>query len=72
MDKIIYSLCEEDINEIARQKMGRDLNNDEMRDAVKMLDSGLQWHEVASIAVDEIMVENWMKEVAKNYEGETE
>jgi hypothetical protein len=52
MIKAIFTIAEEDLNDIAQDKIGRELTADEMRMAIKNFEWGIQWHEVAEIAVD--------------------
>ncbi len=55
MDKPIFTVVEEDIQTIARERFGRDLTEEEMRTAVRCFEYGIEWHEVAKIAVEEAM-----------------
>jgi len=52
MDKPIYTIVEEDMQMVARERIGRDLTDAEMRSAVRYFENGIQWAEVAEVAVD--------------------
>jgi hypothetical protein len=53
MDKRIFTIVEDDLQEIALEKFGRKLTPEEMRIVVKNFEYGIPWHEVAEIAIDE-------------------
>lgn len=53
MEKQVFTLIEEDFQMIARERIGRDLTEDEMRTTIRNFEHGIEWAEVAQIAVDE-------------------
>lgn len=52
MDKPVYTIVEEDLQTVARERIKRDLTADEMRRAVRNFENGIQWWEVAEVAID--------------------
>ena len=52
MDKPIYTIVEEDIQTVARHRIRRELTEDEMQSAIRYFENGIQWWEVAEVAVD--------------------
>ena len=52
MDKHVFTIVEEDLHTVARHRIGRDLTLDEMRRAIRYFENGIQWWEVAEVAVD--------------------
>jgi len=52
MDKPVYTIVEEDLHTVARHRIGRDLTTDEMRRATRYFENGIQWWEVAEVAID--------------------
>jgi hypothetical protein len=52
MDKRIFTIVEDDLQEIALEKFGRKLTPEEIRIAIKNFEYGIPWHEVAEVAVD--------------------
>jgi len=52
MDKPIFTLVKEDFQTLARQRIGRELTEDEMQSAVRYFENGIQWYEVADVAID--------------------
>ncbi len=53
MDKPIFTLVEEDFQTVARERIGRELTEDEMRSAVHLFENALDWMEYAECAIDE-------------------
>ena len=52
MNKPVYTIAEEDFQTVARHRIGRDLTADEMPHAIRYFENGIQWWEVAEVAVD--------------------
>lgn len=52
MDKPVHTIVEEDLQTVARHRIGRDLTADEMPNAIHYFENGIQWWEVAECAVD--------------------
>jgi len=52
MDKPVYTIVEEDLQTVARERIKRDLTADEMRRAIRYFENGIQWWDVAECAVD--------------------
>ena len=52
MDKPVYIIVEEDLQTVARHRIGRELTQEEMPSAVRHFENGIQWWEVAEVAVD--------------------
>lgn len=52
MDKPIFTLVKEDFQAVARERIHRELTEDEMQSAVHYFENGIQWWEVAECAID--------------------
>lgn len=48
----IFTLAEEDLQTIAKERIGRELTGEEIRIAVNCFHNGLEWAEIAKIAID--------------------
>ena len=48
----IFTFTEEDMQTIANERIGRELTADELRVAANCFHNGLQWAEIAEIAID--------------------
>lgn len=53
MDKPIFTLVKEDFQIIARERIRRDLTEDELADAIHYFKNGNQWAEDAAVCIDE-------------------
>ena len=52
MDEILFVLTREDAQMMARERIGRELTNEEMHAVEKGLSAGLDgWHEIMAIAI---------------------
>jgi hypothetical protein len=58
MNKRVFTIVEEDLQDVALERIGRELTPDEMRKAIKNFENGIEWHEVAAVAVDWAVEEN--------------
>ena len=52
MSKPVFILIEDDFQEVARERIHRDLTEDELQSAVHYFQNGNQWWESAKAAVD--------------------
>jgi hypothetical protein len=52
MNKRIFSIVEDDLQDVALERIGRELTPEEMQSAIRYFENGIQWHEVAEVAVD--------------------
>lgn len=52
MDKPIFALIEEDFQIVARERIHRELTEDEMQSAIHYFQNGNQWWEDAKCAID--------------------
>jgi len=50
--KIIFSICEEDVQSVARNKLKRSLNEEELYKVKKGIQSAIMWEEIAEAAID--------------------
>jgi hypothetical protein len=58
MNKAILTITEDDLHQIARDKIGRELTPAEMRTAAGNFEFGIEWAETAEIAVDAAIEEH--------------
>ncbi|HDM75065.1 MAG TPA: hypothetical protein ENG51_01175 [Deltaproteobacteria bacterium] len=55
-DEFIFVLTVEDIQEVARKTIGRELSDDELHRVKAGIEAGLMWYEVTEEAVREVVV----------------
>lgn len=52
MSKPIFTIVEDDLQEVAKERHGRELTADEIRSAIDYFQDGIPWWETAKCAVD--------------------
>jgi len=52
LQKVIFVITEEDVQSIAKRKLGRKLTEDELYKVKKGIEEGLMWIEVIEAAID--------------------
>jgi len=57
-NKIIYSINIEDVQKVAEDELGRELNEDELKLIEKNIGEYFSWHETISMAINELIKES--------------
>lgn len=55
MEKIIYQLTEEDIQNVAEQELGRELNQEDIKKIVDLIAENIPWYDAIADAIIEII-----------------
>lgn len=60
MEKIIYQLTEEDIQNVAEQELGRELNQEDIKKIVDLIAENIPWYDaIIEIIHDEL---EWLEQ----------
>jgi hypothetical protein len=57
MIKAIFTIAEDDLQDVARDCIGRELTEEELRIVIKNFEFGIEWYETAKVAVEEAVGE---------------
>lgn len=63
MKDVFYQLTTEDIQCVAEHKIGRKLSESEMIEVADMVADGMDWYDVVSISIDELVPGQGQEEI---------